>query len=490
MPDSSSNAPAETYAIEYEGGGAEGFNAELKGAGTLTLDAARGLAVFTGVQRRMFGTPSRREVAFRDMANVRLRDRAVAFDLRPARPGGKRRPFVFFCGSAEVAETVARRLPAALEAEFVEGQDFAARLQQVPGAAAWWQSPTHAIIAANVAAFVAMGFLGAGWFEAGDLSVYVRYGANNGAATTNGEWWRLVTSMFLHYGLLHLLFNMWALFQIGALLEKLLGRVGFVVAYFGSGIAGSLATLLWNGDKVWSAGASGAVFGVYGMLGGYVLRERHAVPRSVVRPLVKSTLWFAGYNLLFGLVHPGIDNAAHIGGMSSGVLLGTLMALPLDLERRAQLRGRRLVAGLLTIGVLGAAGVASAPRFDYTIAEELAWDAAIKTPLANEAGVLERQETLVNEFRATGNGAALVRWIGEEAVPFYEAWERDLTALALTSGSKTERRRAGLEELLRTKLSNYRQLAADVRAGNPDAISRYERAEAEMIGRARAASPK
>jgi len=480
-------APAgssETYPIDYDEKAGPRHNAELRGAGTLVLEPAAGRLVFHGKQRRMLGRPVEIAVDLQQVANVIVAGPAVQFEILT---GGKRRPFLFFAASAEAAREIAGRLPARYDEEFVAERTFAEKLNRVPAATGFLDSPTHVIIAVNLIVFVAMGWLGAGWFETADMRLYVRYGANQGAATTNGEWWRLVTSMFLHYGLLHVLFNMWALYQSGALVEKLLGRAGFLLAYFASGIAGSLATILWNGDKVWSAGASGAVFGVYGMLGGYILRERRAVPRSVFQPLLKSTLWFAGYNLIFGLAHPGIDNAAHIGGLVTGVGLGACLALPVDRERRAQVAGRRFLGGAAVAAVLIASGVAAAPRFNYVVTEELAWEEMIHDPLARETEMLKEQTATLEAYRATGDAAPVRRWIEETGIPFYTDWARAMGALTLTAGKETAHRRDVLLNLVETKIANYRRLADDAEAGRTDALERFHRAEAEMIATARAA---
>jgi len=200
------------------------------------------------------------------------------------------------------------------------------------------RSVTGVIVALNIAVFVLMaGFLGAGWVEVTDMTPYVRYGANNAAVTMHGQWWRLITSMFMHYGVIHLALNMWALLQAGNLVERLQGRVLYALTYLGSGIGGGLLSIAWHGDKIWSAGASGAIFGVYGALLGRTYRDRLALPKAVLQPLMKSTVIFAGYNLLYGMVNPGIDNADHIGGLATGIALGWLTAPPRGAVRNPSL---------------------------------------------------------------------------------------------------------------------------------------------------------
>ena len=145
-------------------------------------------------------------------------------------------------------------------------------------------------------------------------------GANYGPAVfQGGQWWRLVTSMFLHGGIAHLLLNGWGFFQLGALFEVWLGSVQLLLVYFASGIAGSLASAYF-GD-VPSVGASGAIFGVLGALIAFLLR-RHQFLTPQAKSLLFQLVGWAVINVFFGFSTPGIDNAAHLGGCAAGFLLG------------------------------------------------------------------------------------------------------------------------------------------------------------------------
>ena len=146
------------------------------------------------------------------------------------------------------------------------------------------------------------------------------WGANFKPLTLEGQWWRLFTATFLHIGILHLLLNMYALLYIGLLLEPYLGKGRFLAAYLISGIAASLASLWWH-DVTISAGASGAIFGLYGVF--LALLTTKLLDKSVKKALFTSIAFFVGYNLLNGLKpNSGIDNAAHVGGLLSGLLIG------------------------------------------------------------------------------------------------------------------------------------------------------------------------
>lgn len=159
-------------------------------------------------------------------------------------------------------------------------------------------------------------------FKGGSTSerVLVDLGANVPQLVLAGQYWRLVASMFLHIGLVHVLVNSWALYQLGSLFEILLGSFSLVVVYFLSGIAGSVASVMFIHADL-SAGASGAIFGVMGALISFLLKRREMLTPQARSLLMQLLLW-AGINVFLGFSIPGIDNAAHLGGAAAGFLLG------------------------------------------------------------------------------------------------------------------------------------------------------------------------
>ena len=202
----------------------------------------------------------------------------------------------------------------------VQGQGFAEALAAATPAV--FVTPT--VIAINVIVFVVMVVSGVPVFEpTGDQ--LIRWGADFGPLTTHGEWWRILTATFVHVGLMHVLVNMVILLNIGMFTERLFGNGGFAVLYLLSGLGGSLASLAWRPFTV-SAGASGAIFGVYGGLLGFLILHRQIVPGEVLRPLMKSALIFLGYNLIYGLAKSEVDVAAHLGGLATGFCVGCALA--------------------------------------------------------------------------------------------------------------------------------------------------------------------
>jgi rhomboid protease GluP len=163
----------------------------------------------------------------------------------------------------------------------------------------------------------------------------VRWGSNAGALTLHGQWWRLVTSMFLHGGVLHILFNMFALWQVGRLVERMFGSARFMALYMIAGICGSLASVLWN-PHVNSVGASGAIFGIIGGLLAFISRPFSGVPGTIVKDLRGSLTGFLLFNIGAGFVYPHTDNAAHLGGLLGGYLAGHLLARSLHVTDARQ----------------------------------------------------------------------------------------------------------------------------------------------------------
>jgi len=193
---------------------------------------------------------------------------------------------------------------------------------------------TYALVAMNVAVFGLMCFNQIDLMSP-NTDDMIAWGANFGPLTIDGQWWRLVTSMFLHFGVVHLGLNMYVLYADGPLMERLLGNVGFAVMYVVSGICGSIASLFWNPLAV-SAGASGAIFGLFGAMLGSLVRHQGSIPPQISVQLRNGGLLFLVVNVVFGFTQPNIDQAAHLGGFAGGFVCGVLMGRKYTGEAAAQ----------------------------------------------------------------------------------------------------------------------------------------------------------
>jgi membrane associated rhomboid family serine protease len=211
---------------------------------------------------------------------------------------------------------------------------------------------THVIFGINAAVFLGMA-LGSSSIMDFPLRELVLWGANFGPLTLSGEWWRLLTNIFVHGGIIHIGFNMWCLWDLGALCESLYGRWTYGAIYLICGLGASLASLAWHPGVV-GVGASGAIFGLAGALLAALKLGEFSVPRSALRGVMRSLGAFVVYNLVFGFVLPGIDNAAHIGGLITGVIVGAIIALIAPHQEHAL---RRLAIFLLLFLVLAGGAI-------------------------------------------------------------------------------------------------------------------------------------
>ncbi len=176
----------------------------------------------------------------------------------------------------------------------------------------------------------------------------IHWGANFGPITLAGQWWRLLSCMFLHAGVLHIACNGYGLYVLGPVVERSISRPFFLIVYMASGIIGSLASLWWHPMAV-SVGASGALFGIFGAFISFVFIYRRWMPQQALAALRKNVIVILIINLALGLNIQGIDMAAHLGGFLGGVVSGAILCRPPQLPTK---RTKPLRMGLVIIGTL------------------------------------------------------------------------------------------------------------------------------------------
>lgn len=270
---------------------------------------------------------------------------------------------------------------------------------------------TPCLVGLNVLVFCLMVATGASVMDPG-MSDLIRWGASYGPLSLGPEPWRIVTAMFVHIGIIHLAFNMWCLWSLGALAERLMGNWNFLILYLLSGVGGSLVSL-WLHPRLVSAGASGAIFGLAGGLIALLGMKKAQISSAAMQQALKSVVIFVIYNLAYGM-KGGIDNAAHLGGLLSGAALGAF------LPRRSSLAD-------------SAAGLSAPPLADS--------EAAMFSP-----------------FQFAGVGLCVVLFLGFKSV-------RNAHQAAGNSGETMQ------VELLRLKDADRASLqdaAKQVEGGNPD----------------------
>ncbi len=189
------------------------------------------------------------------------------------------------------------------------------------------------------------------------------FGANNALLVLTGQWYRLVTAMFVHIGVIHIATNMWCLWNLGLLGEPLLGPMGLIAVYLLTGVAGNLLSVAWDVIAAIffrqpleliagvGAGASGAVFGIAGILIVLLTNRKLPIPWSELKRLRTSVVRFSVINLVIGLgtalpipgISVRIDNSAHLGGFMCGLLLGPGLVPAMTLGRARYLGRQKLV---------------------------------------------------------------------------------------------------------------------------------------------------
>lgn len=178
---------------------------------------------------------------------------------------------------------------------------------------------TVALVAINVLVFLLLTATGG---SQDNVNLY-RWGAKYGPALAEGEYWRLFLPIFMHIGFFHLLTNSLGLLIFGSMAERLLGSTNYLVIYLATGILGNVASFIMS--PALGAGASGAVFGVIGAFGVYLLLNRQ-VMGEVARQALTSVGFIVALNIVIGFATPGIDNAAHVGGLLGGAAMAYLVS--------------------------------------------------------------------------------------------------------------------------------------------------------------------
>ena len=202
---------------------------------------------------------------------------------------------------------------------------------------------TYILIFINIVMFVLMYMLGNG---SENTNTLIDFGANYILLTKAGEYYRIITSAFLHIGIIHLLLNMYSLYIVGSQVEYFYGKVKYIIIYLFSLIMGSLFTVALSSVNTVSAGASGAIFGLLGSILYFGIKYRGYIGNSLVNQIVPVVV----LNLIIGFTTPGIGNAAHIGGLIGGYLISMAAGIGIDKkEQRSSRINGIIISAILTI---------------------------------------------------------------------------------------------------------------------------------------------
>ena len=336
----------------------------------------------------------------------------------------------------------------------------------------------YALIAANLVMFGVELASGAGLI-APRPQIIIELGGSYPPLTLHGEWWRLGSSMFLHFGIVHLGMNMLCLYQVRAV-EPAFGRVGFLVIYVLAGLGGGIASLIANAGNVVVAGASGAVFGVYGAFGAKLVLHRPQFEPEAWQRTMRRLVTFLILNAAVGLTARGISISAHIGGLLVGVALGAGL---LAGSGAAPARTRRALA-LAVVGLaLTAVGL-------LTIKAD-----ADVTPVLRHFDTVEH--TVIRKWRAALDrkkagqltDADHIAFIDHELIAPYRELQDELRA---TTDIPARLRPLfdRIRELVATRLASWDALKAMLAEGDParraQLLKAYTRVSAEVTERVKA----
>ncbi len=288
------------------------------------------------------------------------------------------------------------------------------------------------------------------------------WGASQGVSVVlDREYWRLATTIFLHGGLIHLAMNMWSLFVVGPLVERLYGNLAFAVIYVASGIGGALASLMVSPLRV-GVGASGAICGILGALVAFLIVHRRAIPKSILTSFRVSLTSVVILMAILGYFVPNIDQQAHLGGLGAGFLCGLLLSRSWPVVSSWWVAMRRVAAMFLIAGALTAVAAAVTGHARAAI-----------TPEVRYQTVVLRLDPTLQEFNAI-----------TAAAPGTMILRRD-------RGDVEERTRLlkNVRALIRRGLANQKA-ARRVRASDPHLrkmLSAFGEAQAGQLGMLRAA---
>lgn len=438
---------------------------KLAGEGQVSVEKDR--VTLTGRRPRPFWRAARSEIPISptDIVNVIREGSVVQCHVRLP---GATKLLTLWAANEQGAEQLEQVLPHERTPQFE--QRVAEQRSFKDGLASLGTRPvvTPTLLIINCLVFACSVYAGAGLLVANG-PVLIHWGSNFGPRTLDGEWWRLFTSMFLHFGVLHLALNMWVLWSMGQLTERLYGSAYFLVLYVFAGLSGSLASLYWH-PSLNSAGASGAIFGVLGGLVAIMVNPKTRIPASVAASHGKSAAIFIAYNLFNGFAHAGIDNAAHIGGLAGGFAMGWMLSRPIDAEARhdplPQFAIRTLLGAVLLLGI-------SWPllRPGPTVAAEREFRDKFELFAEDEAKALIAQVEL-DKLEAS-NKITQREWgrrVAADIIPQWQSAEDRISATHLPADSRLAPLRGALLEYLDQKRLALDLLSDAARYNDPEKL--------------------
>jgi len=319
---------------------------------------------------------------------------------------------------------------------------------------------TWLLITLNLLVFCTMLFYGAGLWHSPN-TVQLAWGANFGPATKDGEWWRLGSALFLHFGLFHLAMNMFALWEGGSFVERMFGPWRFLLIYAAGGLLGNLLSLIMQGDHAIAGGASGAVFGIYGALLVYLWAQRRQLNPIEFRWLFWGACAFSAITILMGLLIPGIDNAAHIGGFLGGVSAGLVLRPPVPVADGITPDTRWIAAIVLTAAFAGLFFSVPAPSYHWH--KELEAQQRVSQIVNDERQINSSWDSILRQGLNGGSFEDMATRVDAEIGNQYEQTFEQLSSLQIDPSSPSAITLDKLRRYVEVRRDASHQLAEGLR---------------------------
>jgi membrane associated rhomboid family serine protease len=441
------------------------------GPGTLQTD---GLYVYLsgtfGPRKGLLATLSQQQVQLpcRKITNVESRDGLIRFEYG----GGEFEDgaITLRLGDASIAERLIAALPKERTKGFRSQIDANTEFQRRLMDKSTRTPVTVGLIAINVLVFVATLMGGAELFKPIG-TVQIAWGSNFGPYTMDGDWWRLLTSLFIHFGIIHIAMNMLALAVFGPLIERLYGSVTYLLIYLLAGMAGGLASVAWH-PGVNSAGASGAIFGILGALLAAPLRAGDTFPVDIVRSIRHWFVVFLVWSLYAGFKSKGIDHAAHLGGLVSGFIIGLAAARPITAGSASSRSDVRHLLQMAPVAVaLLAGGFWFAQRASASLVGEGLYWHTVHWLAAGERAASKHFNSAVAMARAHEQSpAVIVEPLEKEVLPFWRQASDRLAAIELRTDSPNRSNLDFLQEISDARADAYELLDEGLRKSDRQKI--------------------
>ena len=387
----------------------------LYGAGSVEL-SADGLTL-SGMSRTWLGVAqlSQRASSLATVRNVGIDGNRVQFTLVDGR---RRRNASLRVETPDQAALLAAALPSERDPGFQSAWEELTRFNRELDQGTPDTRVTTILVALNALIFLVM--LSVSFTP---LQPYVPrfqgWAANAGTLTLNGDWWRLLTATFVHANLPHVALNLWALWNVGRLCERLYGRWTYLTVYLLLGIVASMASVVWDANRI-SVGASGAIFGLLGALLAYLMLSAWRVPTAIIKAYRWSTAAFVVINLGAGAVDFTVDNAAHVGGLVAGLLAGAILVAHQRSGVIGTVRPARLAVATVALVLVGLLGVWFSRGGTATTPESYRWIKAHDWYASAETTNLKAWSDLERDIAngAVTRAAAVDRFKGD-VLPFW-----------------------------------------------------------------------